>query len=201
MGHALMDKVWLHWNNLPGNAFKILLTMAKTSMDDDLVPVYFGGWERLAMSSFGRHDWPSDNDDSAEAENIRKSTFEVVRRATNDAKKAGAIRVKRRGKRGSVAHYSLHLDAPNLWNTPELPNKKLGSNPTKGWELPNRKLGTTQQKAGVEETREPMETRGEISSSPAVPHQGPRARTAKLREIRIQKVRDRLDAANAAKAG
>jgi hypothetical protein len=188
-----MDKVMLHWADLPGNAFKVLLVMAKTGMDADVEPTYRGGWVRLAMTGLGRRDWPADDDMSPEAERVRKALFELVRRAIRDAKTAGAIRVKRQGKRGSVAHYTLHLDRP----MGQLPNKTLGSDTTKGCGLPNKTLGTTQRNVGAKETREPMETTGEISSSTAVPHQAPKSPPVKTRKAHhLQSVRDRCDADN-----
>lgn len=202
MGFALIDKVIIHWGNLPGNAYKVLMVMAKTGMDADLVPVYFGGWERLAMTGLGRRDWPADDDDSDEAVKSRRASFEIVRQSVRDLKTAGAIKVKRQGRRGKVAHYSLHLDAPNLWITPLLPKDSLGSNARNPWVERKESLRTTQGKAGVEEQRRNQKEQGEeISSSPAVPHQGARSPEDKPEKSRLEEVRRRADAEIATRTG
>jgi len=195
MGHALMDKVMLHWADLPGNSYKILMVMAKTGMDTDLVPVYFGGWERLAMTGLGRHDWPADDDDSDAAERVRRAGFEIVRKALAQAKQAGAIKVKRQGKRGNVAHYSLHLDAKNLWKTPVLPTESVRGSATKACVVRTESVRTTHGKEGVEETkRKPKEQGEEISSSPADGSPAREATSANPKSARLQLVRERADA-------
>ena len=180
MGHALMDKVSAHWADLPGNAFKVLLLMAKTAMDDDLVPVYWKGWEYLAVTGLGRHDWPADADDSDQARQSRRRGFETVRQALRDIKLAGAITVTTPGKRGKQAVYGLRLDAPNLWTTQSSRKETLRHDARKPCVLRNETLRMTQGKAGAEETRETRETRGETMSSSEAPHQG----SARLRLIR-----------------
>ena len=117
MGYTLVGKVLAQWADLPGNAFKVLIQMANTGLDADLVPVYWGGWERLAVTGMGRRDWPPDDDDSDQAQQIRRAGFEAVRQAIQDLKTAGAIKVAKRGKAGAQARYGLYLDAPNLWTT------------------------------------------------------------------------------------
>jgi hypothetical protein len=193
MGHALMDKVLIHWSNLPGNAYKVLMAMAKTGMDADLVPVYFGGWQRLAVTGLGRHDWPADDDDSEDAAKIRRAGFESVRDAVTQIKKAGAIKVKRSGKRGAFAHYSLHLDASNLWITPQPRRKTLRSNADKPCVIPRKSLRDAQENPVAKETREPMETTGEISSSPAVVSPARATTSDKAISPHLQLVRERAE--------
>ena len=108
MGYALMDKVCEQWGDLPGNAYKVLFTMAHDADDDE--PTYSGGWQRLAMV-LGHRDWPADGDESPEAVRFRRSAYEAVRRAICDTRAAGAITIIT-VRAGVPTRYVLHLDRP-----------------------------------------------------------------------------------------
>jgi hypothetical protein len=191
MGHGLMDKVVAHWGDLPGNAFKALMLIAATALDDDARPVYWGGWERIAITGLGRRDWPADDDGSPEAEKLRKRHWEAVRAALSDAKSAGAISVKTRGKPGSRAEYWLHLDPINT-GKPCVPIQEkpadLQEKPADPQENPAPKYPQSPQSSGEI-----------ITSSPAVPHQALQSPVDKaMKSARTQELRDRLDREQAA---
>lgn len=185
MGHALMDKVLLQWSDLPGNAYKVVMLMAASTRDDAAKPVYWGGWERLAIAGMGRREWPADDDESDDATKVRKSHWEAVRSALAAAKKAGAISVKKRGQPGTRAEYWLHLDRPNTGKAC-IPTQE---NPADPQENP----AVAQENPAPNYPYSPQKPGGEIISSPPVPHQGARARTITAHEIHLQLVRDLAD--------
>ena len=194
MGHALMDKVLAQWIDLPGNAFKVLMLMAKTAMDDDLAPVYYGGWERLAVTGLGRRDWPSDDDESEQATQTRRASFEAVRQAVQDLTTAGAIKVSKRGKSAKQqARYALSLDAANLWTTRQRRRETLRNDAGKPCAERRETLQTTQGKAGAKETRRNQEeTRGETRSGSG--DNSPTREAGQLTSNRLRLVRARADA-------
>ena len=195
MGHALMDKVLIHWSDLPGNAYKVLMQMAHTSLDSDLAPTYWGGWDTLAVMALGRRDWPADDDDSKEARATRRASFEIVRLAISDLKKAGAIKVAKRGKRGAQARYSLQLDSANLWTTLQQRKETLRDDARKPCATRKETLRTTQGKAGVEETKgtNKEKTGDETRSSPG--DNSPTREATSQATRRLQLVRQAADAA------
>ena len=195
MGHALMDKVLTQWSDLPGNAFKVLLLMAKTGMDDELVPVYYGGWERLAMTALGRRVWPADDDDSDDAKRTRRAGFEIVRKAVSNLKQAGAIKVTKRGKTGNQARYSLHLDTTNLWTTRQSRTESVRSDARKACVERTESVRMTHGKSGAKETRETRETRGEPRSSPETTHLAREAEQPTTDRLRLVRVRADIDLA------
>ena len=198
MGHALMDKVLNQWSDLPGNAFKVLLLMARTGMDNELVPVYYGGWERLAMTALGRHVWPADDDDSDDAKRTRRAGFEIARKAVRDLKQAGAIKVTKRGKTGNQARYSLHLDAANLWITRQRRTESVRSDARKACVERTESVRQTHGKRGAKETRETRETRGEPRSSSETTHLAREDTSGTSTRLRL--VREAADADHAAQS-
>jgi len=190
MGHALMDKVVTYWGDLPGNAFKALMVIASTAHDDDAKPVYYGGWERVALVGLGRRDWPADDDDSVEAERVRKSHWEAARLALAKIKEVGAISVKVCGKPGSRAEYWLHLDPIDTGKAcvPIQGKPAVGQGkPADSQENPAPKYPQSPQSSG-EITTSSKSVTHHAAKSPAV---NPK------KSIRLQLVRDQLDAENA----
>jgi len=191
MGHGLMDKVVAHWGGLPGNAFKALMLIAATAHDDDAKPVYYGGWERIAITGLGRRDWPADDDDSAEAEQVRRSHFETVRQALVKVREAGAISVKTCGKPGSRAEYWLHLD-PLDTRKPCVPTQGKPA-------VAQGNLADPQGNPAPKYPQSPQSS-GEITtSSKSVPHQALQSPVDKARKsARTEEIRRQLDLEQAA---
>lgn len=50
MGFQLTQYVMQRCGGLSGNAYKVLMTMAHTALDDDARPMYYGGWEACARA-------------------------------------------------------------------------------------------------------------------------------------------------------
>jgi len=189
MGHALMDKVVTYWGDLPGNAFKALMVIASTAHDDDAKPVYYGGWERVAIVGLGRRDWPADDDLSDEAERVRKGHWETVRQAMVKVREAGAISVKTCGKPGSRAEYWLHLDRRDT----RKPCVATQGNLAVG----QGNLADSQENLAPKYPQSPQSS-GEITtSSKSVTHQSAKRVAETARSNRLQLVRDKADAENA----
>jgi hypothetical protein len=190
MGSAMHAKVSMQWGDLPGTAFKVVSLMALTVHDDDPTPVYWGGWQRLAIVGLRRWDWPPDDNRSPEAERIRKRHWEAVRGALDVARRAGVISVKTRGTCGSRAEYWLHLDRPNTGKSTVVIQENPQTYTGKSTDL-HRKIHTP--------TNNTLNnSQGEIStSSPAVPHQSAKRVVDNAKLTRLQLVRDKADAAAA----
>jgi len=189
MGHALMDKVVTYWGDLPGNAFKALMVIASTAHDDDAKPVYYGGWERVAIVGLGRRDWPADDDLSDEAERVRKGHWETVRQAMVKVREAGAISVKTCGKPGSRAEYWLHLDRPDTRKPCIATQGNLADS--------QENLADSQENLAPKYPQSPQSS-GEITtSSKSVTHQSAKRVAETARSNRLQLVRDKADAENA----
>lgn len=221
-----MDKVLMQWSDLPGNAFKVLMVMAKTAMDDEVEPTYWGGWERLAMAGLACRNWPADADLSDEARLIRGAWLKRVQHAVADAKNAGAVKVKTPGRRGVSACYSLHLDREDLWitrpnegvrgtETVPLTGTDEGVRGTKTGSIGGRKPSTYQGVRGTksgqlggrkpstrgtnEETREARKQGEETIMSIETPHQRPHAAVDNMKNFRAQE-RQRLASLTRARA-
>lgn len=190
MGHALMDKVVTHWGGLPGNAFKALMVIASTAHDDDAKPVYYGGWERIAIVGLGRRDWPADGDESAKAIKVRRVHWELVRQSLVKLREVGAISVKTSGKPGSRAEYWVHVDAPDAKKTC-IATQGIVADPQ----------GIVADTQGIVAPKYPQspQSSGEITtSSKSVTHQGSKSPAINPKKlIRLQVVRERADAENA----
>lgn len=185
MGHGLMDKVVAHWGDLPGNAFKALMVIAATAHDDDPKPVYWGGWERIAIVGLGRRDWPADDDNSPEAQKVRTCHWETARQALVKIKEAGAISVKTAGKPGSRAEYWLHLDPLDT----RKPCVKTQGNLAVG----QGNLADSQENLAPKYPQS-QQSSGEITtSSKSVPHQTLQSPVDKRKLARTQELRNRLD--------
>lgn len=198
MGHKLMDKVVTYWGDLAGNTYKALMVIAYSARDDDERPVYWGGWERLAIVGMGRRHWPPDDDVSEAAVKLRKSHWEAVRKALEDARSAGAISVKTRGRPGSRAEFWVHLDRSDtgkpcigIQEDPAVAQE----NPAVAQENPAPNYQQKQQRPGRETT-----------SSTAVPHQGRespvdnhlrKSNSSRLSSARQEELRRRIDAEDA----
>lgn len=160
MGHALMDRVALEWGDLPGNSYKCLMVMASCAMDQAEPPLYWGGWERLAVQGLGKRDMPADSDDSPAAVARRKALAEVVRLAIKDLRNAKAIEVARRGRPGVRAEFKLTLQ------------RNLGSEPKEIPESTPRNPGDRQGNSGAHYQHSPHLQTGKITSPSGVPNQG-----------------------------
>lgn len=161
MGSALMGTVVRDWGHLPGNAYKVLNVMASCALDDATPPVYYGGVERLALQGLGKRDWPADDDESLEAAAKRKSYGELVRIAVSDLRKAGALEVRRRGRPGVRAEYTLTLQ------------RILGSQPKESLERTQGNLAARQGNLGANSQHSQQLSRAESTSPSGERHQRP----------------------------
>lgn len=107
MGAGNVKLVFARWGDLPGNAFRALIFMAVTSMDEDDPPLFWGGRESLAVA-LGRTVPDSDLDDD-ESRLEREATFKAVKRTVQDLAKAGAITTVNVARPGRNAVYALNL--------------------------------------------------------------------------------------------
>jgi hypothetical protein len=87
--------------------------MALVTLDDDVVPLYWAGWERLA-ACLGRivPDDPSrddTSDDAAAARRSRRAAEKAVEDAVRTLRRAGAVAVVRAAGNHRAAEYSLDL--------------------------------------------------------------------------------------------
>ncbi|NMF28878.1 hypothetical protein [Cellulosimicrobium aquatile] len=108
------------WGDLPHLPFRVLTFMALCSLDQPTggkpARVYYGGREHLSAAV--RHEpLPAEPEDptspeGAAAEKDRRATFQTLKRALADLKRAGAIdeSKSRRGTYRSTAEYVLSFD-------------------------------------------------------------------------------------------
>ncbi|WP_314324639.1 hypothetical protein [Paenarthrobacter ilicis] len=109
-----MNAAFEQWPKLSDRAFRVLVYMAKEARDEG-IPVYWGGWGKLATEALGKC-LPERSPGMSEAEfeqatrSAVKSQQEIVRRAVAELVRAGAIRPEGRGRTGSNARYALVMD-------------------------------------------------------------------------------------------
>ena len=101
---------------LDGNPTRVLVRMALSALDDATAPVYFGGWEPLALA-LGRVVPPA-SDDLA-ALRARRAAEEAVRFAVRPLVDLGLVKVAQRGAPGRNARYSLALGPVDNSATPQ----------------------------------------------------------------------------------
>jgi hypothetical protein len=100
---------------LDGNPARVLTRMALSALDDAGTPVYFGGWEPLAVA-LGRVV-PPPSDDPAVIR-ARRQAEEAVRLAMRPLVALRLVSVERRGAPGRNARYSLALGPVDNSATP-----------------------------------------------------------------------------------
>ena len=186
MGDQLMKRVVRDWGDLPGNAYKALMVMASCAMDDGKPPVYFGGWERLALTGLGRREgWPADGDLGDPAERFRRSSEELVRRAVKCLVERGALKVRTRGRLGVRAEYELVL-----------PQLNVGSLPRQSVAGEQQKVATQQRTVGAYSQQSSPQTQSAEPISPiGVRHQGaaPAVENHRLTDRERESARRRID--------
>ncbi|MFF0721321.1 hypothetical protein [Micromonospora sp. NPDC003816] len=110
MGARLVSLVLARWAHLPDRAFRVVVKMAHTALDEatDKVPagLYFGG--REALADILRN----------ERGGKRESVLRNVRFAIEEAIAAGAIKRQSKGRVGSHAVYRMTLDGPRSIDKP-----------------------------------------------------------------------------------
>lgn len=114
MGYHLMDAVTAQWADLPGNAHKLLMTMAQHTRDGDEMPRSFLSREQLAAAlGYKLLPEPPAADATPEAGRIRsrrRTVLTAVGDALKDLQEAGAIRVLKRGQTGQRAEYTFNFN-------------------------------------------------------------------------------------------
>lgn len=101
---------------LDGNPTRVLVRMALSALDDAAAPVYFGGWEPLALA-LGRIV-PTASEDAA-ALRARRAAEEAVRFAVRPLVDLRLVKVAQRGAPGRNARYSLALRPVDNSATPQ----------------------------------------------------------------------------------
>jgi len=106
MGYQNIGRAQLAGRGLRSvNAYKVLIEMAKVALDKDEPPVYFGGWERLALV-LGQ-DVGASTDEAK-----RKTALNAVCAAQQVLVRASLIRRDRDPRaKGRTAAYALLIDA------------------------------------------------------------------------------------------
>jgi hypothetical protein len=118
MGIGNVKATFARWYALPDLPFRLLIYMAARSMDDDDPPLYFAGWEELALA--GGRIVPGKSDVDGEAAKARRSAEVAVSSATKTLIKRGAVKVISRGAPGRNATYALMLDSATLQADPSV---------------------------------------------------------------------------------
>lgn len=103
MGAKNVITVYQNWANLPHREMRALAFMAVNGMDDAEPPVYFGGWEALAVALGA--------DPFGNTESARKTAT----RAISGLLKAGAIVSTGRAGAGVRAEYAIILTPGELY--------------------------------------------------------------------------------------
>ncbi|GAA2621980.1 hypothetical protein GCM10010411_67500 [Actinomadura fulvescens] len=107
MGVGNIKLVYNRWRPLPNTSFRVLTWMALRSMDSDDPPLFWGGWEELALA-LGRDLPPRDATDPASTKE-RNKAYEAVKYAKKVLKRKGAITLVRDAGPGRPAAYALNL--------------------------------------------------------------------------------------------
>ena len=105
MGAGNVKAAYVHWGDLPGGPFRLLVYMALRTKDGDRNPQFWGGREDLAFG-LGRHI-PEGTDEASRHE--REKAFKAVKLAIGALLKVGAIRTVERAKPGRNAVYEINL--------------------------------------------------------------------------------------------
>lgn len=144
---------------LDGNPTRVLVRMALSALDDAAAPVYFGGWEPLALA-LGRIV-PPPSDDPA-AIRARRQAEEAVRLAMKPLVAGRLVSVERRGAPGRNARYSLTLGPVDNSVTPPTepgvsreptPLAQRGNTPGSARPTPLIEPGAEEQEENKEEER------------------------------------------------
>lgn len=118
MGHRNLSAArWAGRVLRSANAVKALNEMAYVSMDADVPPLYWGGWERLAIAI--GYDVPAEPDPSdsgpaaIRARARRKTAMNAAGAATKALAEVGLIRLARAEAPGRNSEWSLDLSLAN----------------------------------------------------------------------------------------
>ncbi|HEX8025467.1 MAG TPA: hypothetical protein VF484_04605 [Candidatus Limnocylindrales bacterium] len=112
------------WYQLDDKPWRVLTKMAVTSLDDDDPPIYYGGWEDLALA-IGRRLPPSDTGDKADRRE-RRAAQEAVREHVRALIDAGAVWVFKKAAPGRNTTYGLKLGNRTVQAQPaSLPTTKV----------------------------------------------------------------------------
>jgi hypothetical protein len=107
VGAGNVKLVYARWYDLPDLPFRLLAYMALVSMDGDLAPSYWGGWESLALAA-GRLV-PERNDAAKDVVKVRRAALKAVNVATGVLLDRRAVRVKTAAAPGRNTTYELML--------------------------------------------------------------------------------------------
>lgn len=105
MGASNVAKVCTYWCHLKHREARLLMYMANVALDQDVPPVYFGGWETAAAAI------------GMDPTTKRASAKETFRKAMSTLREAGAVVTSRQARSGVRAEYALALD-PTLTYLP-----------------------------------------------------------------------------------
>lgn len=122
MGHVNLDLYYKYWadNSEFGNAaHRVLVYMAHKSMDDALPPLYYNGWENLAIAG-------GLTKGSAATKTIQNNTQRVLR----ELKAAGVIVASGQARAGVRENYALALH-PEVTYEPEGTGRNVTWKPVK----------------------------------------------------------------------
>lgn len=123
MGASNVAMVFTYWAHLDHREVRALTYMANISMDADAPPVYFGGWEALAVAL------------GADPHGNPQSGRRTAVRVLGALSKAGAIVSSGQARTGVRAEYALALD-------PEATFKPVGKGRNVKWTRVERETAT-----------------------------------------------------------
>lgn len=98
MGASNVAKVCTYWRHLKHREARLLMYLANVALDQDVPPVYFGGWEAAAAAI------------GMDPERKRASSKETFRQAMSLLREAGAVVTSGQARAGVRAEYALALD-------------------------------------------------------------------------------------------
>lgn len=167
MGAGNVKLVYARWYHLPDLPFRVLAYMALVAKDGDEKPMYWGGWESLALAA-GRLV-PERNDADQDVKRVRRAALKAVTSAVGVLIDRGAVRVKVPAAPGRhatyeliLAHESVHADRAPSDDSDESNGSRsadttVHAQPTNGARLP----GTT-----VHADRAPKDYEDQVRTKP-----------------------------------
>jgi len=135
MGAGNVKMVFVHWGDLPGAPFRLLVYMALRSKDGER-PTFWAGRDDLAWALGKRVP----TGDDAASRRAREAAYQAVKEAIRTLTRRGAITTLERARPGRNAVYLLRLDRRAAVDTPppvdELDQTPAGDAPAMGEENP-----------------------------------------------------------------
>jgi len=128
VGAQNVAKVFTYWTHLGHRDTRALVYMANVSLDADQPPLYFGGWEALAVAM----GLSPDRDDPNES--ARKQIVKALKVLTD----AGVVVSTGAARRGVRAEYALALDPTIAWRCTGLRRDQSDGILKGTWEKANR---------------------------------------------------------------